>query len=1120
MKVRVRDTFSRRMLVAALLTVPVLCLGVGVSSASALEPWWTVSAGTVPSMLPAGGEGEIVVDVVDVGDASVEGAVSPYRIVDALPGGVSAKEIYATAQLGNNTLRPLTCVTAELACEGTGKVNPYELIEMVIKIKVSEGGVAVGALNRVSVAGGGAPPATLSRPVHVGAEGGFGIEEDKLSIEEEGGAPPTQAGSHPFQVTSTITLNRQADGESAALAKDINVRLPAGMIGDPLVLPECPLGKFLKQASGTDVNECPGDTAIGMVMVHVYSGTVGNAVFPEPLFNLEPAFGEPARFGFNVIEGKAPVVLDTSLRSNGDYGIDVGSFNITQTAAFRSSLITVWGSPGDPRHNSLRGWGCLHEVIGGERLPCEASSETSPASYQTLPTSCEPLHTSIEADSWLEPLNVLSFPESEPMGSLEGCSRLRFTPTMSAQPTTTDAASPSGLNLNINFEDEELTAEKDDAQSDLKNTTVVLPEGLTIDPSAGVGLRGCTEAEYKEEEVQARSEIEQSEGKGCPDEAKLGTVSIETPLLKQKIEGNVFIAQPYANQFGSLVAIYIVAGNPETGVLVKLAGKVTPNPVTGRLTTTFENNPQLPFSHFNFHFREGQQAPLITPASCGTYEVQAQMTPWSQPEQVLSEESGFTLSKGSGGGACPSGQPFSPGITAGTENNSAGSFSPLYVDLTRTDADQEISSFSTNLPPGLSGILTGIPYCPEADIEAARHQTGRQAETEPTCPAASQLGHTEVGTGVGSVLAYVPGRVYLAGPWHGDPFSLVSVNSAVVGPFDLGTVVIRFGLRIDPNTAQVSVDPNASEPIPTIIDGIVTHVRDIKVYIDRSKFILNPTSCEPTSIFSTLTSSGGQSATTSSRFQAADCAHLAFKPTFTASVSGKTSKRYGAAFQVKLTYPKESLGKEANIHEVKVELPKQLPTRQETLNQACLATVFRANPAACPSGSRIGVAKALTPVLPVPLEGPAYFVSYGGAQFPELAIVLQGDGVTVVLHSETFISKAGVISATLDTVPDEPVESFELTLPQGHYSALGAATDLCQAGRTVTVTKHERRKVHGHPRLIAVKVKKKIPALAMPTRFVAQNGAEIEQNTAVTVTGCQKVKKAKAGGQSKPRRRG
>ncbi len=627
----------------------------------------------------------------------------------------------------------------------------------------------------------------------------------------------------------------------------------------------------------------------------------------------------------------------------------------------------------------------------------------------------------------------------------------------------------------MDFHDEGLLSPEGLSQSRLRNTVVTLPEGFTINPSAGVGLVGCTEADF------AREALTSAPGAGCPNEAKLGTVEIQTPVLTQAIQGSLYIAQPYENRFGSLVALYIVAKNPETGVLIKLAGNVTPNPLTGQLVTSFANTPQLPFSHFNFHFREGSQAPLITPPTCGTYTTQAVLTPWSDPFAPVTDNASFEITSGVGGGACPTGgvPPFTPGIQSGMQNNNAGVFSPFYLHLTRTDGEQYISGFSTDLPPGLTGNLSGIPFCPETDIALARSKSGAAEEAAPSCPASSQVGHTLVGTGVGAVLAYVPGKIYLAGPFHGAPFSLVSVTSAKVGPFDLGTVVLRFGLSINPYTAQVSVSPTSSEPIPTIIKGIVTHVRDIRVYIERpgnAPFTLNPTSCAPMAIGSTLNSPQGASATVTSPFQAASCANLKFKPKFAVTTSAKTSKANGASLHVALTYPVAPQGTSADIAKVKVELPKQLPSRLTTLQKACTNAQFEANPAGCPSPSVIGSARAVVPNIPEPLQGPVYFVSHGGEAFPSLEIVLQGYGVKVILVGATFISKAGITSTTFKAVPDNPVTSFELTLPEGKYSALAANGNLCTQ------------------------------KLTMPTDFTGQNGLETDYKTAVSVTGCAKAK--------------
>ena len=1080
-----------RVVVITMLGAALVVLALFSGSASAAGPWWELTTGSRPANLAVGSEGEIFVTAENLGDAPVQGETSPATITDTLPAGLKVLGIIGTTHkldglnaTGANQETTLPCSLGSLTCTLDTKLPPYSQLELRIKVQV-ESAPSQGEVDRVSVSGGGAPPASISRPIGIGESNPFGLEDVRGRFEEEGGGADTQAGSHPFQFTTTVAINQGPDPEPlvnvyedpnaapAQLAKDVYTLLPAGLVGNPTPFPTCSLEQFLKGNAAED--ECPPSTAIGVVSVTVDEPvTFHELTFTVPLFNLQPYHGEPARFGFDINISGTGVILDTSLRDGPgeDYGLNVNVTNITQIAGLLNARVTVWGTPGDPRHDPARGWGCLQEAREQtERAPCVASTEAKPTPFLVLPTARGRPQLSVEADSWPEPAKRAKALPSEPMEVLGGCNHVPFTPSMSAAPTTDRASAPSGLDFNLDFNNEGLFNPEGIGQSALKNTTVVLPEGLTINPSAGVGLGGCTPEDY------ARETIESELGAGCPNDSKLGTVEVETQLLKQKIHGDIFIAQPFNNPFDSLVALYVVAKNPETGVMIKLPGKVEPNPITGQLTTTFENNPQLPFSHFNFHFREGQQAPLISPSLCGTYSTQARLNSWSEPLSTLIDSAPFQITRGYDGGGCPTGgtPPFNPGIVSGELNNNAGSFSPFYLHLTRTDGEQEISGFSTNLPAGLTGDLSGIPFCPEANIEAARHKTGAQEEAQPSCPAASQVGHTLVGTGVGAVLAYVPGKIYLGGPFHGAPFSLVSVTSAVVGPFDLGTVVLRFGLTIDPYTAQVSVTPTSSEPIPTILDGIVTHVRDIRVYIDRNKFTLNPTSCNPLAIGSTLTSNLGASKTVTSPFQASNCQALGFKPIFKVSTAGKTSRKAGASLKVKLSYP---AGAQANISKVKVDLPKQLPSRLTTLQKACTAAQFAANPAGCPAASRVGFAKAITPLIPVPLEGPAYFVSHGGEAFPSLIMVLQGYGVTIDLVGTTFINKAGITSSTFKTVPDQPVGSFELTLPQGPFSALAANGNLCKT------------------------------KLTMPTAFDAQNGASVHQTTKITVTGCAKQKKA------------
>ena len=1093
--------------------------------ALAAGAWWHVDSGSRPASIPAGGSGELVVTVENVGLTSTG---EPVTVTDALPAGLHATGIVGSEPKRGGVIGEtvsLSCSLAQLSCEAPGHLEPYDAIEIRVAVQASTQAKS-GETNTIGVLGGSAPSVQVARPIAIGQSGGFGPEGYELSAEGEGGTPVTQAGAHPFQVTGSILLDQGSDeapltsppnAAPLAPARDIVARLPPGLIANPSAVPRCLSWQFVEDVGNAEQDRCPYQAAVGVASVTFdQPGGPGTRTVATPIFNIEPEAGEPARFGFYVpIEG-VPVVLTTSVRSGEDWGVNLSSNEIPQNSGISSVRVTFWGVAGTALHDNARGWGCMAEARA--RLDiyegCNHFEEQEPPAFVTLPTSCtSSLATSMEADSWTAPGSFESWVASEPLQPLTGCANVPFSPTISTATTTASASSPSGFAFDLTFSKEGLTSGTSIAESNVEKTVVSLPEGLTIDPSAGVGLGACTPAQYAEVTLDSPPEA------GCPEDSKLGTVEVETPLLFTTVYGSLYIAQPYDNPFpeaghpgGSLIALYVIArSRADRGVLVKLAGKVTADPHTGRLSVTFENDPPLQFERFNFHFREGAQAPLISPATCGSYTTTANLFPYSAPEDPLTDTASFQVTSGSEGSACPDGTPpFAPTITAGTLTNHAGTFSPLYVDLSRTDAMQYISSFSTVLPVGLTADLTGVPQCPQTDIEAARGKTGTQEEQDPSCPQASLIGHSLVGTGVGAILDYVPGELYLSGPFRGDPLSVVSITSAVVGPFDLGTVVVRFGLHIDPYTAQVSIDPTGSEPIPTIIDGIVTHVRDIKVSIDRSDFTINPTSCESRPISSTLTSSLGQAASTSTPLKAEACNELAFKPTFKVSTNGKTSRASGASLNVKLTMPIR-LGTQSNIKTVKVELPKQLPSRLETLQQACTEKQFNANPAACPKASFIGHATVTTPILPEPLTGPMIFVSHGGEAFPSLILVLQGYGFTIDIVGSTYISKAGITSTTFKAIPDEPVGDFQLTLPQGKYSALAATANLCKLTRTIRVKKKETLEIKGTRRRVAITTAgKRIPAkLLMPTTFTAQNGAKIKQNTPISVMGCGQAKKAR-----------
>jgi hypothetical protein len=1061
-----------------------LLLLAGASLASAAAPWWHLTSGTLPPPLPAAdeegpGKGIVVVTAANLGDAPLNAISTPVTISDTLPAGVKATAISGVAETigSGGPFGKLACspkpATEPLHCAFEGTLAPYASLEVRIAVQV-EASAETGARNEASVTGGDAQSATLARGLRIGGEPAFGVEDYELVPEEVGGALDFQAGSHPFQLTTTMTLDQSEAATSVQLAKDLNFKLPPGLIGNPTPFPQCSLGQFQTIVPSGDKNVnpnnlCSPQTAVGVARIQINEPSLNfgrpTTTFQVPVFNLEPAVGEPARFGFMALT--TPVFLDTSVRTGGDYGVTVSVDNITQIISFLRSEVTFWGVPGDPSHDNARGWGCMEEARGlPKHGPCNASEINHPPPLLSLPTSCTgPLQTTVEADSWAAKGHFSSFP-SQPMVALDGCNRLPFSFSITVAPDGLAGSTPTGLTVDVHVPQEEALNAEGLAPSDVKDTTVALPAGLALNPAAGDGLLACSLGQIA---------LESREPPTCPDASKVGTVEVDTPLLAHSLVGAAYVAAQEANPFGSLVALYVFVEDPVSGSRVKLAGEVKPDPVTGQLVSTFLSTPQLPFEDFRLHFFGGDRAPLSTPADCGSYTTTASIPPWSGNE-ASNSSSTFDITSGPNGSPCASPLPFAPELTAGSTNIQAGAFTPFTTTMSRQDGQQPLQGIVLHMPPGLSGLLTGVKLCPESQANAG------------LCSANSEIGETTVSVGLGGdPFSVKGGKVFITEGYEGAPYGLSIVNPAKAGPYDLekntpcDCVVVRARIEVNPITAAltISTDTNGPYKIPTILDGIPLQIKHVNVLINKPGFTFNPTDCNPLQITGAIQGTQGASAPVSVPLQVTNCAALAFKPKFSVSTSGKTSRQKGASLHVKLVYPKAPFGSQVNIASVKVSLPKQLPSNLKTLQKACTAATFNTNPAACPAESRVGEAKATTPLLPVPLAGPAYFVSYGGAKFPELVVVLSGYGTTVQLHGETFINEhTSVTSSTFRTVPDVPVGTFELTLPQGKFSALAApANNLCKE------------------------------TLKMPTRFVAQNGATLKQSTQITVTGCAKHKK-------------
>jgi hypothetical protein len=1110
---------------ATVLTAALLALAAG--QAGAAEPWWHLATMSAPAA-PSSSEARIDVIADNLGDAPTTGTESKHieeyfkgetngfiTVVDKLPPGVTATAVVAEGggeglnvygelglqeeaeefekSFGLKFLKLCSITGQTVECKYAMPVRPYE--QMIIEITARVAAGAGGGQNEVSVSGGGAKTASLRRSLAVEAQvPSYGVQTYELTPEEENGIPNTQAGSHPFQLTSTLLFNTQADNvehvkgipyppgalpevQPLAMPKDLRFKLPPGLVGNPTPLPKCNVHTFLAFFSTGGTTRCPDNTVVG-VATPIFTSYQAHGSNPRvestPLFILEPSVGEPAKFGFLTLAG--PVVLDTSVRTGGDYAVVVTVPNITQTIGFMGSIVTFWGVPNDVRHDNARGLACLlafeSAQSGGPETTCPLKEAVQP--LLVTPTSCTgPLHTTIEADSWSQigqfTAKEYTFQngEEEPIGQ-DGCNRLNFEPSISVAPDGQEGSTSTGLTVGVHVPQEASLNPSGLAEATVKDTTVALPAGVTLNPAGADGLSSCSLGQLGLE-----SPVEQS----CPESAKVGTVEIRTPLLPNPLVGAAYLAQQNSNPFGSLVALYIVVKDPVSGVLVKLAGEVIPDPATGQLVSTFKETPQLPFEDLRLHFFGGSRAPLGTPALCGSYTTTASIAPWSGNAPVDSS-SEFQITSGPNHTPCASPLPFAPELTTGSLNIQAGAFTPFTMTMSREDGNQNLDAIQLKMPPGLLGELSKVTLCGEAQGNAG------------ACGPDSLIGHTTVSVGLGgNPYTVTGGEVFITGPYAGAPYGLSIVNPAKAGPFDLGKVIVRAKIEVDPSNAAITITSDATGPyaIPQMIDGIPLEIKHVNVSVDRPGFTFNPTNCAPQQIGGSLTSSQGAVSVLHVPFQVTNCAVLGFKPIFSVTTAGKTSRAKGASLNVKLTYPKAPFGTQANIGKVKVDLPKQLPSRLTTLQKACPDSVFNANPASCPVDSRIGTATATTPVLPVHLEGPAYFVSHGGEKFPELIVALTGQGVTVYLHGETFINKAGITSSTFRTIPDVPIGTFELKLPQGANSALAANGNLCTS------------------------------KLIMPTTFVAANGMTIHQSTPINATGCPKKKPKKANRHRKKR---
>lgn len=1001
-------------------------------------------------------------------------------------------------------------------CSYTGVVNPDGApppvaAEAYVETSTLQQGATLE--NTASIEGGGGAESSVKERATVdSAPAEFGLQLFTAGTSGPSGETYTQAGGHPYAATTGLFFNTALHVEAASKettvavsgrVKDADVKLPAGFVGNPLATERCSQADFTRGVPGGPEPEeaCPANSQVGTAQV--YFGEFTSAPETVAVYNLKPPPGVPAEFGFLIIHA-VPVRLDARVvheaAGGGEYRVAVLSADVNEALNVYGVQLSLWGAPFEASHTAERFKNFTQTeapYTGPEKPfltnPTDCLAEADALQPASSDLNLAPVTTAV-VDSWERPGALdaqgapaypgLHWSEDQTFSPpVTGCEALSFKPEASFLPRTgeeeegapagtTQAEAPSGYKFELTIPQHEAMGQL--ATPELRGTSVTLPEGLVLSPAAANGLVACTAGDI---------DLESTERGNCPLASQVGTVSIESPLLEEPLPGRVYVGEPECHPCdgqqvaeGELLKLYIEAEEANapaaTGVRVKLSGSASVNQQNGQITTTFNNNPQLPFERLILKLKGGPRAALANPATCGELNASSLLTPWSLGGMTSAGESvagtaaptalpspGFTIT------GCGASRPFDPSFNAGTHSSKAGAYSSLDVTFSRHDGEQDLSGVTVQTPPGLLGKIAGIPRCEGVAAES----------TEVECPAASQLGVASSAAGAGSEPYVVEGPVYLTGGYGGAPFGLKIAVPAKAGPFELGKVVVRAAININKTTSAITV---TSQPLPQSIDGIPFRLKAVKVEIDRPEFMFNPTNCETQAITASLT---GQPATSAespvtvgehANFTASDCGALSFKPTFTATTEGKTSKLDGASLDVKV----EQHPGEANIRKVELELPEALPSRQTTLNKACPEKQFAENPAGCDEGSLVGTATAHTPLLSAPLTGPAYLVSHGGLAFPDLVFLLQGEGVHIELIGNTFIKKIDgkeITFSKFEAVPDAPISSFETDLSEGPHSVLDFYGNFC--------------------------AKKELLA---PTTIVAQNSARFEQTTKIQVTGC------------------
>jgi hypothetical protein len=820
----------------------------------------------------------------------------------------------------------------------------------------------------------------------------------------------TQAGAHTDLTTSFTIATDPASATDLhgyklpyARTKNLIVNLPPGLIGNPNSVAQCTGAEFATAFSG---GGCPNASQVGVTKFSLYS--FNQAVFTEPIYNMTPPGEGDAVARLGVWAASLPTYINVGVRSDRDYGLTARLEGLPSTASLVTATTTIWGVPAASGHDTERQTPA--EAFEGVSASPPRPPGGDPAPFLSNPTRCGvPQEVTVSSDSYQLPGQFSTARTSLP--PIHGCDELEFHPSLTVTPTSREAAVPSGLDAELSLPQNKTVDGL--ATSQLRDAVVILPKGMTVASGAADGLEACSKEEVGYQTLAPSS---------CPEASKIGSAEIDVPALSRILHGAIYQQTP---EPGHLFRIWLVTD--ELGLHLKISGDIHLDPATGQVTSLFLENPQAPLRDFKLHFKGGSRAPLATPSSCGTYQTDYEFTPWSGTPPVLGKTP-MTIDQG-----CDKGG-FSPRLSAGSINPTAGAFSSFALNLTAKSGEQNVSGLDVSMPRGLLAKLAGVAVCPEPQASSG------------ACSRASQVGTTTVASGPGPTPLWIPqlGKdptaVYLSGPYRGAPYSLSVKVPAQAGPFDLGTVVTRAGIYVDPESTQVTVK---SDPLPQILEGVPVTYRTIHVDVDRSRFTLNPTNCEAAAVGAAVHSIQGAVANPSSRFQVGSCASLPFKPKLSLTLKGSTKRSGHPALRAVL----KARPGDANIAKAVVGLPHSEFLAQEHIRTICTRAQFAVS--ACPPGSIYGYVRAISPLLDQPLEGPVYLRSSSNP-LPDLIADLNGP-IHVVLVGRIDSFNGGIRSSFVQ-VPDAPVTKFVLSMRGGKKGLLVNSRNLCVSTNRAEVT--------------------------------------------------------------------